>query len=126
MSLTRDQILSAEDITREKVPVPEWGGDVWVSVMTGTERDAFEVESLLAGGNKEVSLANMRSKLAVRCLVDEKGKKLFTAADVAALGAKCYPALERVVTVAQRLNKLNDEEMEKLKGNSVPSLGAAP
>jgi hypothetical protein len=123
MSLTRDQILGAQDIERELVPVPEWSGDVYVQMMSGTDRDAYEVESLLAADKR---LVNMRAKLAVRCIVDENGVKLFTQNDVDALGAKSYAALERVVTVAQRINKLTDEEMEKLKGNSEPSTGAAP
>jgi hypothetical protein len=121
--LTRETILGIRDITRELVAVPEWGGDVWVQVMSGTDRDAWEVESL---AGREVRLVNMRAKLAVRCIVDVDGNRLFTNGDVEALGKKNWRALERIVTVAQRLNHLGDEEMEKLKGNSVPSLGDVP
>ena len=32
--LTRDEILAADDIKTEDVEVPEWGGDVRVSVMS--------------------------------------------------------------------------------------------
>ena len=42
MILSRDQILSVNDRKTEVVTVPEWGGDVIVSVMSGEQRDAYE------------------------------------------------------------------------------------
>ena len=42
MLLTRDKILSADDIRSERVKVPEWGGEVIVREMTGAERDEWE------------------------------------------------------------------------------------
>ncbi len=44
--LTREQILQSDDLPRETVQVPEWGGEVQVRTMTGTDRDAF-VASLI-------------------------------------------------------------------------------
>jgi hypothetical protein len=115
MTLTRDQILAADDLRREAVDVPEWGGKVMVSAFTGKCRDAFE-ESITTDTGKP-NLVNMRAKLAAMCIVDEKGKPLFTTADVEALGAKSSNALDRVVTVAQRLNRLGDSQLEELRGN---------
>ena len=40
--LTREQILKADDMTTERVPVPEWGGEVLVKSLTGRQRDEFE------------------------------------------------------------------------------------
>ena len=45
--LSKDAILAADDLPRETVHVPEWGGDVYVRTMSGTDRDAFET-SLIA------------------------------------------------------------------------------
>lgn len=112
--LTRDQILAAEDLKRETVDVPEWGGSVIVRTMTGTDRDAFDA-SIVTGGKAD--LRNMRAKLAAACIVDENGTRLFSVVDVEALGAKSSGALDRIVRVAQRLNRIGDAELEELKGN---------
>ena len=40
--LSKEAILAADDLPREKVNVPEWGGEVLVRTMSGTDRDAFE------------------------------------------------------------------------------------
>ena len=112
--LSRDQILGADDLRRERVEVPEWGGHVFVGMMTGTARDAFEA-SIVNDGKPDLS--NMRAKLAVACMVDEAGRAIFGPGDVTALAAKSATALDRVVKVAQRLNRLGDAELEEMRGN---------
>ena len=62
--LTKEQILESDDLKTEVVDVPEWGGEVTIRIMSGTERDAFEqalYES--APKNKGVSLKNIRARL---------------------------------------------------------------
>lgn len=113
--LTREQILAAADLPRESVDVPEWGGTVIVQTMTGADRDAFEASVITADGKP--NLRNMRAKLVAACVVDESGHRLFTAADIEALGGKSASALERISRVAQRLNRMGDEQLEELKGN---------
>jgi hypothetical protein len=118
MALNRDQILESADLRTEIVSVPEWGGDVIVSGMTGAARDAWEQSLLLKTGNStSVNMENMRARLVVATVVDESGNRIFTAADIAALGAKSGAALDRVCKVAQRLNGLTDQELEDIKGN---------
>ena len=112
--LTREQILAHDDLKRETVDVPEWGGSVIVQTMTGADRDAFEA-SIVSGGKPD--MRNMRAKLAAACIVNEAGERLFSVVDVEALGAKSAGALERIVRVAQRLNRLGDAQLEELKGN---------
>jgi hypothetical protein len=118
MALSRDQILTADDCKREAVEVPEWGGTVYVATMTGTARDAWE-QSLVVrrNGKSETNLENMRARLAVACIVDESGARLFKDEDAAALGAKSSRALERLAKVAQRLNGIGDAELEIAEGN---------
>jgi hypothetical protein len=123
MSLSRDQILGSSALLREEVKVPEWGGTVLLREMSGTERDAYEA-SLYR--DREASLVNARSKLAVRCICDENGSLLFGESDIAALGEKSSRALDRVGRVAQRLNGLSDKGLEEVVGNSKPSLGDEP
>lgn len=112
--LTREQILTADDRPSEIVQVPEWGGEVKVTTMSGTQRDAFE-RSL--NDNGKVDTSNARAKFAAAVLVDEPGNALFSADDISALGAKSAAALDRVMAAAQRLNKLSTEELEATKGN---------
>lgn len=114
-SLTRDQILQAQDIKTESVDVPEWGGNVYVKGMTGAERDAFEgsiVET--RGKNTHVNVRNLRAKLVAQSVCDENGEPLFTPKDVDALGKKSAAALQRVFDVASRLSGISSKDVEEL------------
>lgn len=113
--LSRDAILGASDIQSEIVDVPEWGGQVRVQGMSGTDRDAFEASLIKGKGkNTSVNYNNLRAKLLVRSIVDDAGERIFGEHDIAALGAKSSAALNRVYNVAQRLNGLSDEDVEEL------------
>lgn len=121
MSLTREAILTADDLKREEVQVPEWGGSVFIRCMTGTERDAFESEAYtVRGKDVEINRENFRARLLVRVLVDEKCDRLFSQKDIAALGAKSGKALDRIFTSAMKINGLSKEDVEELTKNSSP------
>jgi hypothetical protein len=113
--LTKEQILSADDIKRELVQVPEWGGDVYVKAMTGTERDSFEASIVeMRGKAQNVNLKDIRAKLASISICDESGKRLFTDGDMQALAKKSAAALQRVFEVAQRLSGIGDDDVKEL------------
>jgi len=117
--LTRDAILGAEDLPRELVEVPEWGGCVYVRALTGTERDAFEASVVeQRGKSTKMNLRNIRAKLVALTVVDEEGTRLFSDADVKLLGQKSAAALDKLFEVAQRLSGLRDEDVEELAKNS--------
>lgn len=116
MSLTRDQILSAQDIRTESVEVPEWGGSVLVKVMTGTEREELETvirDRMLLGKVGE----NMRATLVLFTVVDESGALLFTQADLPVLAQRSAVALTRVAEAAQRINAMRDGDIEEAAKN---------
>lgn len=117
--LTRDQILSAEDLKRETLDVPEWGGEVIVRSLTGAERDAFE-DSVVRqrGKTRELNLRNARARLVSLSLIDESGSRLFSDGDVEALGRKSAAALDRVFAAAQRLSGLTENDIDELAKNS--------
>lgn len=115
--LTKEAILAANDLAKELVSVPEWGGDVYIASMTGAARDAWEQSLLNKGGGGEVNMQNLRARLVAYTAVDEEGKRLFSDKEAQALGEKSAKALERCVKVAQRLNGLTDTDMEEAKGN---------
>jgi hypothetical protein len=122
-ALSLTAILDADDLVREAVDVPEWGGTVYVSTMTASERDSWEAGVLAgtdAGGQVQISkdaLENMRARLAVLVVCNEEGTRLFTDEHVAALGAKAAPALQRIFDVAKRLNRLGEDDIAELTGN---------
>lgn len=101
--ISKSDILAVQDLKKEAVAVPEWGGDVFIRTMTGLERDQFE-QSLSIDGQRR--LENLRARLLVKTLVDEHGVRLFDDADAEALGGKSAAALDRCFDVAQRLNGL--------------------
>lgn len=127
--LTRDAILKAEDLPTEDVAAPEWGGTVRVRTMRGDERDRYDQEcsdsrkaSKDAGqGDHE---ANVRARLAAWAIVDADGNRIFTTADVEALGQKSSKVLDRIVDVAVRLNGVGKAEIEDLAKNSEPEASA--
>jgi hypothetical protein len=118
--LSRDSILSSSDLPTEEVPVPEWGGTVFVRTMSGTERDNFE-QVILEGKSTKggtAKMVNVRAKLAVKVLVDEQGKRLFTDEDAGILGSKSGKALDRIFEVAQRLAGIGEKDIAELEKNS--------
>lgn len=115
--LTRDAILAGVSLRTEDVPVPEWGGTVRVSEMTGAARDAWEQSLVPATRNGAANIANIRARLVAACVVDGAGKRMFSDADAAALGEMSGIALDRVAKVAQRLNGLAAEDVEAARGN---------
>ena len=44
--LNRDAILKAQDLKREIVDVPEWGGEVYVRGFTALEKEEVEIRSM--------------------------------------------------------------------------------
>ena len=113
--LSRDAILKTDDLKKEIVSVPEWGGEVIIATMTGAARDAWEAS--LLNSKKVVSLENIRARLVAATAIDEKGNQLFSDKDVDALGKKSASALDRCVKVAQKLNRLTETELEDLTKN---------
>lgn len=113
--LSASAILAVEDAVSETVPVPEWGGDVIVRGMSGTERDAFEASIRPKG---VLDLRNARAKLLVRVLVNENGTRLFGEKEAGLLGKRNAAILERLYDVAARLSGMSDTEQEEMEGNS--------
>lgn len=115
MLLNKSDILNADDSTFELVNVPEWGGTVKVTVMSGFARDRFE--SSIIGKNGGINSVNIRAKLAAATIVDEAGELMFDEKDIAKLGMKSCAALDRIFAAAQRLNLITDKDVENLAKN---------
>jgi hypothetical protein len=115
MSLGKQDILQADDVVKELVHVPEWGGDVYVKGMTGAERDSFEASIVqLRGKDQIINMKNFRAKLASLTICDEAGKRVFTDADITELSAKSALVLQRIFAVAQRLSGIGEKDVKEL------------
>lgn len=126
---SREDILGFDDLTREPVVIPEWGGiTVWVRVMRAAERDWLDAMSLDAEGQAlpiQERLQDYRGRVTAITSCNEDGSSIFMLTDAAALGKKSARAIDRIVEVAQRINRMTEEEVNKLTGNSVEIPGGA-
>ena len=110
MTLSRDAILAVKDTELVAVEIPEWQGTAYIRPMTGKERDAYDLETV-GNGKPE----NMRARMAVRVICDEKGERIFKDSDAEMLGNKSATALDRVYRAMERQNKLGATEIEEAK-----------
>lgn len=118
MTLSRDQILAADDLETREVDVPEWGGTVKVKALTGKERDAYEASLRVTRGNQTaVDTSNLRAKLVGRALVDDEGKRVFTDQDINALGGKSALVLDRLFDIVAEMSGLNESEEDAEKNS---------
>lgn len=115
MTLTKEQILAADDIPIREVEVPEWGGTVRMRGLTGSERDAYESSLFQQRGEKRIlRMENVRARLVARCIVDDEGNRLFSDEEVKALGGKSGKVLDRLFDEARKLSGLTAEDVEEL------------
>jgi hypothetical protein len=133
--LTRDQILKqAIHLPREEVPTPEWGEgtSVLVRALTALERDQWEIANYdLKQREAKVTMGNARARLAVLCVIDDSGERIFRDEDAALLGRSHSAPLDRIFDVCRRLSGMTTAETEILRKNSLngsadDSLAASP
>ena len=117
MTLTKEQILNADDLKRKEVEVPEWHGTVLIRELTGRERDAFE-EGSLDKKTRDIKMTNLRARLVSMSAIDENGERLFTKAEAHELGGKSAAALNRCFEVSCSLSGITDTDVQALEGNT--------
>lgn len=112
MALTKQDILNADDLGLLEVPVKEWGGSIYIRVMSVTERDAYENEWVQ---NKHKGVENFRTKFLQKVICDDKGELLFTTPEeIAALGKKSAKVMARIWAKAMQHNALTEEDVQEL------------
>lgn len=120
--LTREQIVSADDKPIETIDVPEWGGQVGVRTISAKERDKWQDAMMEGKGkNRKMNLDNATASLCALCICDANGTPLFNRSDIEVLSAKSASAMNRIFTVAARLNGISEEDVEELAKNSGPT-----
>jgi len=118
--LTKEQILTADDLKSVDVEVPEWGGSVRVRALTGADRDS--IQSLFInpdGTKKDISqVMNVMKLHAIgKSMVDESGARLFTDDEIAALAKKSGAALDRVFAATEKLSAVAGGESDNIAKN---------
>lgn len=109
--LDRNAILAANDAKLTRLEVPEWGGEVFIRCMSGKDRDEFEQKV------QGKQLSNIRAVLAAISLCDSEGKRLFNDSEIELLGAKSAAALDRVFSMALKINRIGAADVDELKKN---------
>jgi hypothetical protein len=114
--LSRDEILAANDLPTEEVPTPEWFPDGAVLVRALTAAEWIEVgrSSMSAtNGDREPAMLDLMLRIPAMCIVDAQGRRLFSDADLEALGRKNPLPLKRIMDVVQRLSDLDQQAAKK-------------
>lgn len=122
-SLTRQDLPTRVSLPSEQVHVPLLGGYLRVQGMTLKQRAAFESSlqkprsrSQRRAGDIEIDVSELRQRLVAWCVVDDEGQRLFTDADIPALGDYPSAALEPIVEAAQRLSGIGENDIEEIAG----------
>lgn len=116
---------AAQSLPIEPVDVPELGGTVYVRGMSGVERDGWETSLVVGRGKKQrINTENVRARLLVRVLCNDKGELLFAPSDATALGGLRVDVLTKLYEVAQRLSGVSDEDIDELGNASAPAAGS--
>lgn len=117
--LSKSDILGANDLQREEVEVPEWGGTVMIRSFTADAKDAME-HKLFQISKTGVGI---RAAYVGLALVDDKGQRLFKDEEISMLGTKYAGAVDRVFEKVARLNRITQQDVEDLEKNSGAVLG---
>ena len=114
MLLNKEQIIGADDRKYAIVEVPEWGGKVRVSTMSGSMRDNYErmITTQDENGKLKSNTGDLRAKLLAVSIVDESGSQLFDSDDIEALGEKSADAIDRVFKEITRINQLMASDVD--------------
>lgn len=108
MALTAEQILNANDLSKVEVNVPEWGGTVFVRIMTVKERFAFETEHVNDRNG------DLKLRIVAATICDENGTPLFNKKQLEALLEKSGVALNRVFFAGAKLNGILPQGFEEV------------
>lgn len=114
---TKAAILGALHLKTETIDVPEWGDGVIVIVseMSGMARDAFYT---MREGVDKLAVSESQVKLLLATVVDESGAQVFDESDIDGLRAKSSIVLDRIASVAMRLNSMGPAAVEDAVKNS--------
>jgi len=109
--LSREEILQADDIKRDTVDTPEWGGSVLVRGLNAEQYldMGFDLRTDDDTLNPEKVKAMMPTIVSMG-VIDEDGEPLFTEADIKPLAKKSFGPVNRISTRILELSGLRTGE----------------
>ncbi len=117
--LNREALLQKEELEIVEIDLGK-GEGICVRQMTGYERDLWErsIINVDNEGKIERKMDDFRAKLVVSTACTKDGKLIFKQADAKVLSRSMSAArLERIIEVAQKINKITAEDKEELVKN---------
>jgi hypothetical protein len=113
VTLTREQIIAARADRKPVLhDVPEWGGSVYLRVLSAADQVA------LSDG---VEAKDMPLLVLVHCIVDDDGQRIFGDDDVDELGQEQFPIIMRVFAAAAKINGLSTAELDAAIASFAPA-----
>jgi hypothetical protein len=112
--LTRQEILSANDLVYKDIPIKEWGGTVRIKSLTARDLSVYQAQK---SNDTDKALAQM----VILSVVGPDNQPLFTADDIDQLVEKNSDVIIRIANEINQLNKLrsieeNAENLEQTPG----------
>ena len=112
--LTREDFLKPVTSPVVKVEIPELGGHVHVRGMSARERSVFDRQFTTSRGAPNLKRqAQLRERLCLATICDDKGNLLFKDSAIDVLGRQPIIVIERVVAVAQPMCGLGGDEKDE-------------
>lgn len=113
MTLTREQILAAQTERRPtRLEVPEWGGEVYIRVLTFADQVALQ---------DSIPAERMPIHVLMHTVVDENGQRIFGDEDAEQLMTFEFPVILRIFAEAAKLNGLSTAELEAAMASFAPA-----
>ena len=116
MELTREKIMSANDLEPVEINVQAWGGSVYVRALSAKERLDFETTAEKLGEKDSGSLRIMALYLC-RVLADKDGGRLFADSDADLLLDKKAAIVLDLFQRASAHNSLTEADIEDFEKN---------
>ena len=116
----RDDILKSRTAKPKMEAIQVFGHPLYVRKIKGAELDQYEGQRLDIRSAKDIRInyRNMRARLVVLVLCDENGERIFSDADVEAVGELPADELDAIYDVGLRLNGMDKDATERLEKNS--------
>jgi len=116
--LSLDDIYAFNDIKIERVYVPKWQGYVYLKEQSGHDLDKLEKQAR----NGIANIDNIRAQFIAMSLCDKDGNRIVKAEDAnnhyRKLSLKSGAALNFLVDKISEMNKVSQEDLEKMAKNS--------
>lgn len=116
--LSAEDILRVDDIEVREVAVPEWKGTVYLRVMDGAARDAYDQARLNRDKDRAAGAIGIRAKLLGHTICDKDGMLLFTDAQIPDLAMKSGAVIARLFDIACDMNGIGVKHEASAEKNS--------